>query len=172
MYLNNDILSEILLNIENLQDKINFCKINKEFYKIHYKNIVKYKIKNFIYKDYYNFYKFLNLYTYSENEIINLIKYTLKYLNFYIIWKSYGCGTYDLRFIFELMCKIKHNDNLYKIHLNFYNYFYPYLNKCIVPYNREISKEKLINLDFFTIFKKNFIAFPKNKESMNYINLL
>ena len=34
MYLHNDILGEILLNIENLQDKINFCKINKEFYKI------------------------------------------------------------------------------------------------------------------------------------------
>ena len=172
MYLNNDILEEILVNIEDLQDKINFCKINRDFYNNNYKNIVKYKIKDFIYKDYLKFYKCLNLFTYEEKEIIYFIKHTLKYLNFQTIWISHICGTYDLRFIFELMCKIKKDDDLYKIHENFYNHFYPYLNRCIIPNNREISKTNVIDINHFSIFRKNFRACKKNIESTNYINLL
>ena len=171
MYLHNDILGEILLNIENLQDKINFCKINKEFYKNNYQTIVKYKIKNYIYKDYLKFYKFLNSFNYNEKEIVNLIKYTLTNLSSYTIWTSQTCGTYDLRFIFELMCKIKNEEDLYKIHHNFYLHFYPYLNKCVIPNNREKSKQKLIDSNYFSIFRKNFRTCPRNIESSKFIGL-
>lgn len=173
MYINNDILQIILRNIPNHQDKLNFCQINSEFYRLNYKNIAKYKIKRLIYYDYPKFYKYLNHYSYDSHDLTELIKFVLIYLNSFTIWMSHTSGTYDLRYIFELMCKLDtYDDSVFKTHENFYRHFYPRLVQNIIPKNRSRSIANLRKSAYFSIFNKNFIAVPKNAESSNYINLI
>ena len=174
MYFNYDILSCILDKINNFDDKINFCKVDKELYLKNYENIIKFKIKKYIYKDYTRFYRYLNRYYYNINELTELIRYTLIYLSSQTIWMNQTCGTYDLRFIFELLSNENNIEDkqVEKLHYGFYNHFYFHLKNSIVKKNREKTKSNLQNISILTVLHNNFYPYrQKNKESNNYIKL-
>tara|TARA_B110000208_G_C11400316_1_gene295680 strand:+ start:28 stop:558 length:531 start_codon:yes stop_codon:yes gene_type:complete len=175
MYFPYDILLYIYNNITNIKDKINFCKINRELYNnniTNIKNTIKLEITDYIYKDYIKFFKFLKYFDYEQYQISNFITHTLTNMRSHTIWTSKTCGTYDVRYIFELMCLDEiRNKDVYKIQDNFYRHFYPILTDNIITNDRKNSKLNIVKNNFFTIFQSNFKPCPKNYESSKYINL-
>ena len=174
MYLNYDIMIHILDNINEFVDKINFCKVNKQLYLKNYEGIIKGKIRIYIYNDYNRFYKYLNRFNYTLNELNELLRYSLIHLSSQTIWMSHQNGTYDLRFIFELLYNNSelNDEEIKKLHKNFFKFFYYSLKQAIVKDNRKLSKYNLLCIPRLISLHNNFIPHrKKNKESINYINL-
>jgi len=172
MYLNYDIMKCILDKINNFDEKINFCKVNKELYSSNYKKIMKKKIKEYIYKDYTIFFRFLNRFNYNENELNELLRYTLINFSLPTIWIDRTNGLYDLRFLFEIFLlnnNILQDKEIEKLHNTFYNTFYFPLKNAIVINNRKESKLNLQKISFLKTLHNNIHPYrKKNKESINF----
>ena len=101
MELNNVYLDEgiinILFDLLNFNDKINFTKINKASF-FTYKDMVRNEIFQYINRDYLLFYDCLKRFRYTEDEKLKLMKDSL---NVNTVLNVSG-RFYDLRFIFEL----------------------------------------------------------------------
>ena len=171
MYLPYDIQLIILNKIKEPKDKINFCYASKELYVNNFKDMLdmlKPNIKKYIYKDYYKFRLFLQNLTYTQSEINEIIVEILNRINSAILWVSHTIGSYDLRFIFEILCvdsQYLSNDS-YKTYGNFYRHFYPKLKSDIVLNNRNQSKINIQKSKFFRVLQPNFR--PWNKKNNNY----
>lgn len=166
MYLPYDIQLLILNKVSKTKDKINFCRAWKELYVTEHERVLKAMIKDYIYKDYVKFRRFLRNFTYTQSELNEIIVETLRpnRLNSAIIWTSFTCGSYDLRFIFELLCVDKQylTNDAYNTYDNFYRHFYPRLRSEIVPNDREQSKLNVQKNTYYTVLKPNFVPYNKN----------
>ena len=98
-YFDSNVIDNIFKKLD-YEDMIQFLQVNKYMVKV-YQNYIKYKIFDYINKDYRMFKGCFNRYTYNDKVIKELGIIALKKLN--TIWGSNLTGYYDLRFIFELI---------------------------------------------------------------------
>lgn len=160
-----DILNIIFNNLIKIEDKKYFSICNKYIYKYYGgNNLSKYQILNFLNNDYINFYKYLNSYKYDKNFLINLLEKSIKYIP--AIYGSRSCGYYDMRFIFELMCKnICLKDEIIKsLNEHFYIVFYKNLKICFKKNCKRNDIIKKINKQKMLQSLKNNFKVYKNKD--------
>lgn len=148
--------------------KYYFTLLNHLFYERFCPRIQKYKLLNYINKDYLNFYKTLN-----ENNYINDIQFIDKviaktFMNIPTIRPSKVVEMYDLRFVFELIyngyCPNDSDIKLYNVH--FYIHFYQKIKQCIVN-NRQLTINKIEKDSYLFSLKQN----PKFKREKNWISI-
>lgn len=129
IYIPKDIIENIYINLEK-EDCLYFTHINKYTYK-YFKIKNKYRIFEFINKDYKLFKKYINIYKYNKQEIDNIG--LISCLNTLEINSSLY-NYYDLRFIFEALYK-KSKINTELIDNKVLIYIINCLKKCI-SFNR------------------------------------
>ena len=173
MFLTLDVLELILYKIINLNDKINFCKIDKELFINNYEKIMKKRIIKFIYNDYNQFYKYLYCFQYDKNELNELFKYSLVHLSSKTIWINRTWGTFDLRYIFELLVNgiDLDLDSIKELHSGYFRLFYNEFKQIIVKNNRTESKLNLLNYKSMYSLQYDFQPFLKNKESIEFVRI-
>ena len=111
IYFDDNILFHIFKQL-SLLEMIIFSHINKTTYSKFY-NVIKNSIFDYINNDYYKFYKLLNIYKYTEQEINKLGILSIN--NIGTITTYTGQEYYDLRYLFELVNNgFNYNDNEYK----------------------------------------------------------
>jgi len=91
---------DIIFKKLNYEDMIQFLQVNK-YMVTTYQGYIKYRIFDYINKDYRLYKNCFKRYTYDDNVIKELGIVALKTLN--TIWGSTLTGYYDLRFTFELI---------------------------------------------------------------------
>ena len=91
---------DIIFKKLNYEDMISFLQVNK-YMVTTYQEYIKYRIFDYINKDYRLFKKCFKRYTYDDKVIKELGIISLMKTN--TVWGSYLTGYYDLRFIFELI---------------------------------------------------------------------
>lgn len=101
VYINDDII-DIIFKYLDYNDMILFSHINSFLMK-KYKKTIKYKIFDFLNNDYKLFNRCIQRYSYNEREITTLFTNGIDGIN--IIWGTTMTGSYDLRYLFELIYK-------------------------------------------------------------------
>lgn len=99
IYIDSNVI-DIIFKKLNYEDMIQFLQVNK-YMVTTYQEYIKYRIFDYINKDYRMFKGCFNRYTYNDKVIKDLGIIALKKLN--TIWGSNLTGYYDLRFTFELI---------------------------------------------------------------------
>ena len=99
IYIDSNVI-DIIFKKLNYEDMIQFLQVNKYMVK-DYQNYIKYRIFDFINKDYRLFKGCFNRYAYNDKVIKELGIIALNKLN--TIWETKLTSYYDLRFIFELI---------------------------------------------------------------------
>ena len=125
IYIPKDIIEDIYINLQK-EDYLCFTHINKYIYN-NFKIKNKYKIFEFINKDYKLFKKYINIYTYNQQELNNIgLICSLNTIEINTTLYNY----YDLRYIFEsLINKSKIDTNL--ISSRILIYIISTIKKCI-----------------------------------------
>ena len=101
IYLTHDII-DIIFHKLDYNDMVNFSYINSETLE-KYRDTIKYKIFDYINEDYKLFYRCIRRYNYTGNDMIKLSHRAIHEIK--IIWGSCMTGSYDLRYLFELIYK-------------------------------------------------------------------
>ena len=91
---------DIIFKKLNYEDMISFLQVNRYMAKT-YQEYIKYKVFDYINKDYKLYKNCFKRYTYDDKVIKELGIISL--MNTNAVWGSYLTGYYDLRFIFELI---------------------------------------------------------------------
>tara|TARA_Y100001970_G_C14143233_1_gene808372 strand:+ start:826 stop:1341 length:516 start_codon:yes stop_codon:yes gene_type:complete len=148
--------------------KYYFTLLNHLFYEHFNIKIQKYKLLNYINKDYLNFYKTLNENNYTT-DIQFIDKVIAKtFMNIPTIRPSKVVEMYDLRFVFELIfngyCPNDSDIKLYNVH--FYIHFYQRIKQCIVN-NRQVTINNIEKDSYLFSLKQN----SKFKDDSNWISI-
>ena len=129
--LNDDLLDLIFLSVTIVKDIRSFISVNKRM-NIRYKDeIEKYKLKIYVNQDYLSFYEYLYRYSYGESFMDQII--AKAFMNIPKIWPSPVVEMYDLRYIFELMCKgyALESEEIKNYNIHFYIHFYHKIKECL-----------------------------------------
>jgi hypothetical protein len=193
-----DISDEISINIyekiDEIKDKHNMIQVNKYFNNLFQDDFNKYYVKKLLNTDYLEFYKYLNKYDYEMDFLNNLLIKATE--DIHTVWSQYVSGTYDLRYIFELMykgCILKDNietmyqGSIIKVNItsysdirvnndtrNFYKNFYKHILQSIVYNDRQAT---LFNIEHSSVMlsalKQGYNYYKKGEyENKPYIKLV
>ena len=193
-----DISDEISINIYEkiykVKDKHNMIQVNKYFNNLFQDDFNKYYVKKLLNTDYLEFYKYLNKYDYEMDYLNKLLINATE--DIHTVWSQYVSGTYDLRYIFELMykgCTLKDNietmyqGSIIKVNItsysdirvnndtiNFYKNFYKHIVQSIVYNDRQAT---LFNIEhssgMLSALKQSYNYYKKGEyENKPYIKLV
>jgi hypothetical protein len=206
-----EISDEISINIYEkiykVKDKHNMIQVNKyfnnlfqdDFNKYYVKKLLntdfnKYYVKKLLNTDYLEFYKYLNKYDYEMDYLNTLLINATE--DIHTVWSQYVSGTYDLRYIFELMykgCVLKDNietmyqGSIIKVNItsysdrrvnndtrNIYKNFYKHIVQSIVYNDRHAT---LFNIEhsgvMLSALKQSYTYYKRGEyENKPYIKLV